>query len=320
MTDRAGRWATTQVGRHGRTVNEVAGDLGCDWHTVNDAVIAYGPPLVEDPDRIGQVTAVGLDEVLFARQGRWRTPVWSTSIADVATGQLLDVIEGRSAAGACSWFADQPARRRPAQRVCHASDRDQVGVDDRAGEVRSMWGWVDRILGGLDHEGRDRHVSELGFTVETGLVATRVCGGVVVSAGVVDQTLLETPEPGVVRSRCPGTGRSPRSRVIRSHGHAAALVDHDDRVGGVVQQGDRVVNGAGGPRRVREHVHGESVDVGAHGRLPSLCIRRCSRSMAPTVRRGCCGVVLRVEVSRLLCLAYVAVVAVCDDRRVPDRL
>ncbi len=42
MTDRAGRWVTEQVGRYGRTVNEVAVELGCDWHTVNDAVIAYG--------------------------------------------------------------------------------------------------------------------------------------------------------------------------------------------------------------------------------------------------------------------------------------
>jgi hypothetical protein len=58
MTDRAGRWATAQVGRHGRTVNEVAGELGCDWHTVNDAVLAYGTPLVDDPDRIGEVTAL----------------------------------------------------------------------------------------------------------------------------------------------------------------------------------------------------------------------------------------------------------------------
>jgi transposase len=108
MTDRAGRWATAQVGRHGRTVNEIARELGCDWHTVNDAVTAYATPLVEDPDRIGQVTAVGLDEVLFARQGRWRTHPWSTSIADVATGQLLDLIEGRSAVGACRWFTLRP--------------------------------------------------------------------------------------------------------------------------------------------------------------------------------------------------------------------
>jgi transposase len=108
LTDRAGRWATTQVGRHGRTVNEIAVELGCDWHTLNDAVIAYGTPLVEDPARIGQVTAVGLDEVLFARQGRWRTQAWSTTIADVAGGRLLDIIPGRSATGACRWFDARP--------------------------------------------------------------------------------------------------------------------------------------------------------------------------------------------------------------------
>jgi transposase len=105
MTDRAGRWATEQVGRHGRTVNEVAVELGCDWHTINDTVIAYGTPLVEDPDRIGAVQALGLDEVLFARVGPWRTQAWSTSIVDVGAGQLLDVIEGRSSAGACRWLA-----------------------------------------------------------------------------------------------------------------------------------------------------------------------------------------------------------------------
>jgi transposase len=96
------------VGRNGRTVNEVARELGCDWHTINDAVIAYGTPLVEDPARIGAVTAVGLDEVLFARQGLWRTHAWSTTIADVDGGQLLDVIPGRSAAGACGWFTTPP--------------------------------------------------------------------------------------------------------------------------------------------------------------------------------------------------------------------
>jgi transposase len=108
MTDRAGRWACEQVGRWGRTVNELAVELACDWHTVNDAVITYGTALVEDPNRIGSVSAVGLDEVLFAREGPWRTQAWSTSIADVNRGQLLDVIPGRSAAGACAWFAARP--------------------------------------------------------------------------------------------------------------------------------------------------------------------------------------------------------------------
>ncbi|MGY9074302.1 MAG: ISL3 family transposase, partial [Acidimicrobiales bacterium] len=110
MTDRAGRWVTEQVGRNGRTVNEIAVELGCDWHTINNTVIAYGTPLVEDPDRISDVEALGLDETLFARIGRWRHQWWSTSIVDVGRGQLLDVIEGRSSKGACEWLAgrDQP--------------------------------------------------------------------------------------------------------------------------------------------------------------------------------------------------------------------
>ena len=37
LTTRAAKWATRQVG-YGRTVSEVAGELDCDWHTVNDAV------------------------------------------------------------------------------------------------------------------------------------------------------------------------------------------------------------------------------------------------------------------------------------------
>ena len=104
MTDRAGRWATGQVGRWARSVNEIAVELGCDWHTINDTVIAYGTPLVDHPTRIGDVAAVGLDEVLFARIGKWRTQAWSTQVVDVRAGQLLDVIEGRDSAGPCAWF------------------------------------------------------------------------------------------------------------------------------------------------------------------------------------------------------------------------
>jgi hypothetical protein len=92
VTDRAGRWVTGQVGRDGRAVSEVARQLGCDWHTVMDAVVSYGTPLVDAPDRIGTVTALGLDETLFMRKGRWRTRNWCTSIVDVSRpSQLLAV-------------------------------------------------------------------------------------------------------------------------------------------------------------------------------------------------------------------------------------
>ena len=44
----------------------MAVELGCDWHTVNDTIIAYGTSLVDDdPDRFGVVEALGLDEVLI---------------------------------------------------------------------------------------------------------------------------------------------------------------------------------------------------------------------------------------------------------------
>ncbi len=49
LTTRAAKWATRQIG-DGRTVKEVAAELACDWHTVNDAVSTYGEALLEaDP-------------------------------------------------------------------------------------------------------------------------------------------------------------------------------------------------------------------------------------------------------------------------------
>ena len=107
LTTRAARWATLQVGRHGRAVSEVADDLGCDWHTVNDAVMLFGQVLIDDPARFGTVVAVGLDETLYKREGRYRKQCWSTQIVDVQRCQLLDVVAGREAVVCCAWFAER---------------------------------------------------------------------------------------------------------------------------------------------------------------------------------------------------------------------
>jgi len=104
LTDRAGRWVTEQVGRFGRSVNEVAIALGCDWHTVNDTVMAYGSALLADPDRFGEVTALGRDEVPVARIGTYRTAAFSTQLVDVERGQLLGVVEGKKAEGPRTWL------------------------------------------------------------------------------------------------------------------------------------------------------------------------------------------------------------------------
>ena len=112
LTDRAGRWATVQLGRHGRSVSEVAADLGCGWHAVMDAVAAYGQVLVDDPGRFGDVAALGLDETLRCRLGRWRRQQWTTQIVGVSRGHLLDVVEGRTAAGPTAWLGERPVERR----------------------------------------------------------------------------------------------------------------------------------------------------------------------------------------------------------------
>ena len=113
LTDRAARWATIQVGRVGRSVNEVAQELGCDWHTVNDAVVAYGEALLAaDADRVGQVDALGLDETLFFRKGPRHLKQWCTSVVDLGgpgrRAKLVEVIEGRTATKVSGWLDDQP--------------------------------------------------------------------------------------------------------------------------------------------------------------------------------------------------------------------
>lgn len=72
--------------------------LGCDWHTANDAVVAYrGALLAADVDRVGAVEALGLDESAFLRTSGFRTTVRCTSITDVTAGRpacLIEIIEG----------------------------------------------------------------------------------------------------------------------------------------------------------------------------------------------------------------------------------
>lgn len=119
MTARAGRWATWQIGAVGRTVAEVARELGADWHTVNDTVIAFGRVLVDDPERFSTVAALGVDDVLFVRAGEHRIQRWATHLVDVRAGQILDVVEGRDTAQAAEWIDQQSEPWRSA--VAHAT-------------------------------------------------------------------------------------------------------------------------------------------------------------------------------------------------------
>ena len=108
LMTRAGRFVTHQVGAHARSVSEVAEDLGCNWHTVNNAVVQWGEALLEaDTERICSVEALGLDEVAFAKFGERRKLHFATTISDTRRGQLLDIVEGRGGAEPKAWLKNR---------------------------------------------------------------------------------------------------------------------------------------------------------------------------------------------------------------------
>ena len=79
------------------------------WHTVNSAVKRWGQALLAaDTARISDVEALGLDETLFWRRGRFRAKTWGTSIVDVGRGQLLDIVRGRDAKAPTRWLLRRP--------------------------------------------------------------------------------------------------------------------------------------------------------------------------------------------------------------------
>ena len=87
--------------------DEIAGELGCDWHTVNDAVLAYGEALISHPERFGDVSSLGLDEHLMVRTGEKHHLNFVTTIVDVQHGQLLDVVPDRKAEAPKQWLKDR---------------------------------------------------------------------------------------------------------------------------------------------------------------------------------------------------------------------
>ena len=108
LTTRAAKWATRQVGG-GRTVAEVAHELACDWHTVNDAVTTYGAALLEaDRKRLNKTTAIGLDETSFIKLASKKQADYATTVADVENHQIIDLLSTRKYTDVAGWIDKQP--------------------------------------------------------------------------------------------------------------------------------------------------------------------------------------------------------------------
>lgn len=108
LTTRAAKWVTRQVGG-GRTVSEVAAELACDWHTVNDAVTTYGEELLNaDRKRLNRTAAIGLDETSFIRFGLGNHTEYATTVADVENHQIIDILPSREYKEVAKWIHKQP--------------------------------------------------------------------------------------------------------------------------------------------------------------------------------------------------------------------
>ena len=107
LTCRAGAEACRQVGENARPVSQLADELGVCWWTVMAAVIEYGTPLVDDPDRVGRVEMLGVDETSWLRANRRHATLYATGLVDLDDRIIIDMVEGNSAADLREWCAAQ---------------------------------------------------------------------------------------------------------------------------------------------------------------------------------------------------------------------
>jgi transposase len=105
LSERARKSAWRRVGKDGQSVSAVARDLGVGWHLVMRAVRDHDTELVDDPGRLGGVTALGMDETSFLRARRDRPTMFVSGLVDTATGRLLDIVADRTAVAIVSWLA-----------------------------------------------------------------------------------------------------------------------------------------------------------------------------------------------------------------------
>jgi transposase len=117
LTNRAGLECCLQVGLNARPVAQMARELGVCWDTVMAAVREHGQPLVDDPDRVGEVRQLGVDETTWLAATRDHSTLFATGLVDLERRIVIDVVPGNSAADLASWLDLQPEGWRKGVRV-----------------------------------------------------------------------------------------------------------------------------------------------------------------------------------------------------------
>src|SRR5450756_702871 len=109
-----------------RCVDAVAGEYGVSWPTVmRQLAAAAATHAARDAARPRLVSWLGIDEHRF-RTVRWyrddagawqRIEPWMTTFVDLASGQVVGVVDGRDSAAVKTWLKSRPRWWRPRVRV-----------------------------------------------------------------------------------------------------------------------------------------------------------------------------------------------------------
>lgn len=143
LTQRVREDAAGRVAR-GESVAAVARDLGVGWATVMRAFAEHGQRWLDDAEQAAAPTRVlGLDETVWQRAGWHRRTRYATGFVDGDTGQLLDLVEGRSTAAAAGWLSARDNDWRAAVRV--------VAIDPFEGYARAIRGQLPHAQLVVDH-------------------------------------------------------------------------------------------------------------------------------------------------------------------------
>ncbi len=105
LTRRAGVEACRQVGMNARPVAGLARELGVCWWTIQDAVEEHGRPLVDDPNRVGTTTNLGVDETAVLKATATHPTLYATGLVDLDARIIVDMVEGSAAADLRRWCA-----------------------------------------------------------------------------------------------------------------------------------------------------------------------------------------------------------------------
>ena len=109
ITERAGVEACRLVGEHARSVASVAKEFGVTWATIMSSVRRHGQPLIDDPERVGTVTALGIDETSFLKANAQHHTKLVTGFVSLDRHIMIDLVQGNTAADVRAWLGAQPA-------------------------------------------------------------------------------------------------------------------------------------------------------------------------------------------------------------------